>query len=132
LAGDLAVAAAKFGASALSGSTAMLTEAIHSLVEMRINGGLGRTSRFCETPPRTFPAGFAISQSVHQAEPNGHQAASELLLSRQDVPFVHSERQRPEVANMTFYAGTRRIDVDKMQKACRGVDSNHWASVSIP
>jgi hypothetical protein len=28
LAGDLAVAAAKFGASALSGSTAMLTEAI--------------------------------------------------------------------------------------------------------
>jgi hypothetical protein len=33
--------------------------------EMRINGGLGRTSRFCETPPRTFPARFAISQSVH-------------------------------------------------------------------
>ena len=33
LAGDLAVAAAKFGASALSGSTAMLTETIHSLVD---------------------------------------------------------------------------------------------------
>ena len=33
LAGDLAVAAAKFGASALSGSTAILTEAIHSLVD---------------------------------------------------------------------------------------------------
>jgi divalent metal cation (Fe/Co/Zn/Cd) transporter len=33
LAGDLAVVAAKFGASALSGSTAMLTEAIHWIVD---------------------------------------------------------------------------------------------------
>jgi hypothetical protein len=33
--------------------------------EMRISSGLGRTSRFCETPPGTFPARFAISQSVH-------------------------------------------------------------------
>ena len=33
LAGDLAVAAAKFGASSLSDSTAMLTKAIHSLVD---------------------------------------------------------------------------------------------------
>jgi hypothetical protein len=33
--------------------------------EMRINGGLGPTSHFCETPQRTFPARFAISQSVH-------------------------------------------------------------------
>src|ERR1700729_4557274 len=33
LAGDLAVAAAKFGASALSGSTAMLTEALTPLAD---------------------------------------------------------------------------------------------------
>ena len=33
--------------------------------EVRINGGLGRTSRFCETPPRTFPPRFAIARSVH-------------------------------------------------------------------
>jgi len=34
LAGDLAVAAAKFGASSLSGWTAMLTEGIHSSIAM--------------------------------------------------------------------------------------------------
>jgi hypothetical protein len=33
--------------------------------EMRINGGVGPTSRFCETPQRSFSARFAISQSVH-------------------------------------------------------------------
>jgi hypothetical protein len=33
--------------------------------EMRINGGVGPTSRFCQTPPPTIPARFAISHGVH-------------------------------------------------------------------
>src|ERR1700723_910329 len=56
LAGDLAVAAAKFGASALSGSTAMLTEAIPSLVDsadqlLLLTG----QSRARKPPDRTRP-----------------------------------------------------------------------------
>ena len=59
LAGDLAVAAAKFGASALSGSTAMLTEAIHSLVDsadqiLLLTG----QSRARKPPDRTHPFGY--------------------------------------------------------------------------
>src|SRR6202022_2979703 len=60
LAGDLAVAAAKFGASALSGSTAMLTEAIHSLVDsadqlLLLTG----PSRARKPPDRTHPFGYS-------------------------------------------------------------------------
>src|ERR1700676_1024458 len=59
LAGDLAVAAAKFGASALSGSSAMLTEAIHSLVDsadqlLLLTG----QSRGRKPPDRTHPLGW--------------------------------------------------------------------------
>src|ERR1700686_2110859 len=61
LAGDLAVAAAKFGASALSGSTAMLTEAIHSLVDsadqiLLLTG----QSRARKRPDRTHPFGYGM------------------------------------------------------------------------
>src|ERR1700726_3305201 len=61
LAGDLAVAAAKFGASALSGSTAMLTEAIHSLVDsadqlLLLTG----QSRARKPPDRTHPFGYGM------------------------------------------------------------------------
>ena len=61
LAGDLAVAAAKFGASALSGSTAMLTEAIHSLVDsadqiLLLTG----QSRARKPPDRTHPLGYGM------------------------------------------------------------------------
>jgi divalent metal cation (Fe/Co/Zn/Cd) transporter len=59
LAGNLAVAAAKFGASALSGSSAMLTEAIHSLVDsadqlLLLTG----QSRARKPPDRTHPLGM--------------------------------------------------------------------------
>src|ERR1700687_2380580 len=61
LAGNLAVAAAKFGASALSGSTAMLTEAIHSLVDsadqlLLLTG----QSRARKPPDRTHPFGYGM------------------------------------------------------------------------
>ena len=61
LAGDLAVAAAKFGASALSGPTAMLTEAIHSLVDsadqiLLLTG----QSRARKSPNRTHPLGYGM------------------------------------------------------------------------
>ena len=61
LAGDLAVAAAKFGASALSGSTAMLTEAIHSLVDsadqiLLLTG----QSRARKPSDRTHPFGYGM------------------------------------------------------------------------
>src|ERR1700730_399569 len=61
LAGDLAVAAAKFGASALSGSSAMLTEAIHSLVDsadqlLLLTG----QSRARKPPDRIHPLGYGM------------------------------------------------------------------------
>src|ERR1700730_13605215 len=61
LAGDLAVAAAKLGASALSGSIAMLTEAIHSLVDsadqlLLLTG----QSRARKPPDRTHPFGYGM------------------------------------------------------------------------
>jgi cation diffusion facilitator family transporter len=61
LAGDLAVTAAKFGASALSGSTAMLTEAIHSLVDSadQILLPTGQ-SRARKRPDRTHPFGYGM------------------------------------------------------------------------
>src|ERR1700688_5076354 len=60
-AGNLAVAAAKFGAAALSGSTAMLTEAIHSLVDsadpiLLLTG----QSRAPKSPDRTHPFGYGM------------------------------------------------------------------------
>lgn len=61
LAGDLAVAAAKFGASALSGSTAMLTEAIHSLVDSADQILLlTDQSRARKAPDRTHPLGYGM------------------------------------------------------------------------
>ena len=61
LAGDLAVAAAKFGASALSGSSAMLTEAIHSLVDSA-DQILLLTGQFRarKPPDRTHPFGYGM------------------------------------------------------------------------
>src|SRR6204780_1650311 len=61
LAGDLAVVAAKFGASALSGSTAMLTEAVPSLVDsadqiLLLTG----QSRARKPPDRTHPFGYGM------------------------------------------------------------------------
>src|ERR1700692_277823 len=61
LAGALADAAAKFGASSLSDSTAMLTKAIHSLVDsadqiLLLTG----QSRARKTPDRTHPFGYGM------------------------------------------------------------------------
>ena len=61
LAGNLAVAGAKFGAFGLSGSTAMLTEAIHSLVDsvdqiLLLTG----QSRARKPPDRTHPFGYGM------------------------------------------------------------------------
>ena len=61
LAGNLAVAGAKFGAFGLSGSTAMLTEAIHSLVDS-VDQILLLTGQFRarKPPDRTHPFGYGM------------------------------------------------------------------------
>jgi cation diffusion facilitator family transporter len=61
LAGNLAVAAAKFGAFALSGSSAMLTEAIHSLVDSADQLLLLTGQSSARKPPdRTHPLGYGM------------------------------------------------------------------------
>jgi cation diffusion facilitator family transporter len=61
LAGNLAVAAAKFGASALSGSSAMLTEAIHSLIDSADQVLLLIGQRRASKPPdRTHALGYGM------------------------------------------------------------------------
>src|ERR1700686_1454145 len=61
LAGDLAVAAAKFGASALSGSAALLTEPIPSLVDPADQLLLLPGQSRARTPPdRTHPFGYGM------------------------------------------------------------------------
>ena len=61
LAGDLAVASAKFGAAALSGSSAMFTEAIHSLVDS-VDQLLLLTGQYRarKPPDRTHPLGYGM------------------------------------------------------------------------
>ena len=61
LAGNLAVAGAKFGAFGLSGSTAMLTEAIHSLVDSADQILLLTGQYRARKPPdRTHPFGYGM------------------------------------------------------------------------
>ena len=61
LAGDLAVASAKFGAAALSGSSAMFTEAIHSLVDSADQLLLLTGQYRARNPPdRTHPLGYGM------------------------------------------------------------------------
>src|ERR1700738_799561 len=61
LAGNLAVAAAKFVGSALSRTTAMLTEAIHSLVDSADQLLLlNCQSRARKSPDRTHPFGYGM------------------------------------------------------------------------